>query len=182
MALRISLCGQASIIGIYKVTRPCTNQDRSSSVHKTQVGLVEVCLHCVSVRWWSKLTGHLHLSRAVHGGARTAKIQNEMGRETVNIHMSKITAALLEIKTEAFLTPTLRVQKAAPLALTSFRLDTIWKEESPCPSVYPAGMAYAGGLFPCSKIHNANLSVSNYSGRAPQSKMQSTGLGQLVTP
>lgn len=58
--------------------------------------------------------------------------------------MSKITAALLEIKTEAFLTPTLRVQKAAPLALTSFRSDTRWKEESPCPSVYPAGMAYAG--------------------------------------
>lgn len=149
MPLRISHCGQASITGIYKVTRPCTNQDHSSSVHKTQQGFVGVCLHCVSVRWWSKdkwkvVEGYLHLSRAVHGGGRTAKIQNEMVRETVNIHMGKITAALLEIKTEAFLTPTLRVQKAAPLALTSFRSDTRWKEESPCPSVYPAGMAYAG--------------------------------------
>lgn len=30
------------------------------------------------------------------------------------------------------------------------------------------------GLFPCSKIHNTNLTVSNYSGRARRSKMQST--------
>lgn len=60
-----------------------------------------------SVRWWSELTGPCHLSRALHGGVRTAKIYQELNGQENSKHP-----------------PALRLQKASLPALASFRLAT----------------------------------------------------------
>lgn len=125
-----------------------------------------------SVKWWSELTGHFHLSRAVHGGVRKAKIYQKLNGQENCKHP-----------------PALRLQKASLLALASFRLATRYplRGKRIYPSVCQAGMASGEG---CSLAVGSSTQNSLHPIKVedlPSPKCRAQGLGRqqvcsLVSP